>query len=152
MLDFKKIDRATFWKLYSIAKWEAAYSVQCGAPAEAVADGGQQARGSADFDDEIGGVIGRRCAVAVVGAPRGNRPDRRGRVLYPLVDEPGPVGILLQDVRRRRLARNAARRAAIRRQDVDALRGRLRQEIQECAAMVRTGVAALRRSGRCCST
>lgn len=36
-LDFKKIDRATFWKLYSIAKWEAAYAVQCGAPAEAVA-------------------------------------------------------------------------------------------------------------------
>jgi asparagine synthase (glutamine-hydrolysing) len=26
-LDFKKIDRATFWKLYSIAKWEAIYSV-----------------------------------------------------------------------------------------------------------------------------
>jgi hypothetical protein len=36
-LDFKKIDRATFWKLYSIAKWEAAYAVQCGAPADAVA-------------------------------------------------------------------------------------------------------------------
>ena len=27
-LDFKKIDQATFWKLYSIAKWEAAYSVE----------------------------------------------------------------------------------------------------------------------------
>jgi asparagine synthase (glutamine-hydrolysing) len=27
-LDFKKIDRATFWKLYSIAKWEQAYSVR----------------------------------------------------------------------------------------------------------------------------
>ncbi len=26
-VDFKKIDRATFWKLYSIAKWEAIYSV-----------------------------------------------------------------------------------------------------------------------------
>jgi asparagine synthase (glutamine-hydrolysing) len=35
-LDFKKIDRATFWKLYSIAKWEAAYSVESGAQAEAV--------------------------------------------------------------------------------------------------------------------
>jgi asparagine synthase (glutamine-hydrolysing) len=32
-LDFKKIDRATFWKLYSIAKWEAAYSVQGAAEA-----------------------------------------------------------------------------------------------------------------------
>ncbi len=32
-LDFKKIDRATFWKLYSIAKWEAAYSVESGAEA-----------------------------------------------------------------------------------------------------------------------
>jgi asparagine synthase (glutamine-hydrolysing) len=29
-LDFKKIDQATLWKLYSIAKWEAAYSVQLG--------------------------------------------------------------------------------------------------------------------------
>ena len=27
-LNFKKIDRATFWRLYSIAKWEAAYSVR----------------------------------------------------------------------------------------------------------------------------
>lgn len=36
-LDFKKIDRATFWKLYSIAKWEAAYAVQSGAPSDAVA-------------------------------------------------------------------------------------------------------------------
>ncbi|WP_426176592.1 asparagine synthase (glutamine-hydrolyzing) [Massilia sp. TWR1-2-2] len=27
-LDFKKLDRAIFWRLYSIAKWEAAYSVQ----------------------------------------------------------------------------------------------------------------------------
>lgn len=34
-LDFKKIDRATFWKLYSIAKWEAAYSVQSSAETEA---------------------------------------------------------------------------------------------------------------------
>lgn len=33
-LDFKKIDRATFWKLYSIAKWEAAYSVESGAETE----------------------------------------------------------------------------------------------------------------------
>lgn len=32
-LDFKKIDQATFWKLYSIAKWEAAYSVKAGAEA-----------------------------------------------------------------------------------------------------------------------
>jgi asparagine synthase (glutamine-hydrolysing) len=35
--DFRKIDRAPFWKLYSIAKWEAAYAVQCGAPADAAA-------------------------------------------------------------------------------------------------------------------
>ena len=27
-LDFKKIDRGTFWKLYSVAKWEVAYAVQ----------------------------------------------------------------------------------------------------------------------------
>lgn len=33
-LNFKKIDRATFWKLYSIAKWEAAYSVQSSAETE----------------------------------------------------------------------------------------------------------------------
>ena len=34
-LDFKKIDRGTFWKLYSIAKWEAAYAVQTGPDARA---------------------------------------------------------------------------------------------------------------------
>jgi hypothetical protein len=27
-LDFENIDRGTFWKLYSIAKWEEVYSVQ----------------------------------------------------------------------------------------------------------------------------
>ncbi|MDL2354085.1 MAG: asparagine synthase (glutamine-hydrolyzing) [Pseudomonadota bacterium] len=27
-LDFSKLDRSTFWKLYSIAKWEAVYAVQ----------------------------------------------------------------------------------------------------------------------------
>jgi asparagine synthase (glutamine-hydrolysing) len=30
-LDFNKIDQATFWKLYSIAKWEAVYAVASGA-------------------------------------------------------------------------------------------------------------------------
>jgi asparagine synthase (glutamine-hydrolysing) len=33
-LDLKKIDRATFWKLYSIAKWEAAYLVRLSDQAE----------------------------------------------------------------------------------------------------------------------
>jgi hypothetical protein len=32
-LDFKKIDRGIFWKLHSIANWEAAYAVQSGADA-----------------------------------------------------------------------------------------------------------------------
>lgn len=35
--DFDKLDDSTFWKLFSIAKWEAVYSVRLAAPASAAA-------------------------------------------------------------------------------------------------------------------
>lgn len=49
-LDFKKINRATFWILYSIAKWEAAYAVRSCDQAEPVSVDGIESGGVAATD------------------------------------------------------------------------------------------------------
>lgn len=57
-LDFKKIDRTTFWKLYSIAKWEAVYSV------DSIEETGLAASGGAANDACVAGE-----QVAPFGSP-----------------------------------------------------------------------------------
>ena len=49
--DFQKIDKSTFWKLFSIAKWEAVYSVRLAAPA-AASDCEQRRQQTAQADAE----------------------------------------------------------------------------------------------------
>ena len=65
-LNFKKIDRITFWKLYSIAKWEAVYAV----------DSNAQAGLEASENAELHAGHGRSAGGAVRFARRGHQPQR----------------------------------------------------------------------------